>query len=202
LRLFVFVRHAESSANTARVLNSDPAHHFGLSGRGEQQARLLGEQVARFHIDQAVCTRFVRTRQTIELALAGRRIPLRVDADLDEIDAGAFDSAPIAAYWAWKEEHRSSDRFPDGESLDEAADRYAAAVARLLERREQTTLIVCHELALRSILAAAGGAHEPHGQAEVPNAVPYLVDEQALRGALARLQTFRRLDDRNVNAAA
>jgi phosphoserine phosphatase len=202
MRLFIFARHAESAANTARLLNSDPAHQVDLTRHGQQQARLLGEQLAHLQIDQAVCTRFLRTRQTIELALANRGIPLRVDPELDEIDAGTFDGAPISAYWAWKEQHRRSDRFPGGESLDAAAHRYTAAVRRLLDRREQTTLIICHELALRSILAAARTTLHRHGDAEVANAMPYLIDEQALRRTLERLQTSQPFQDRHADAAA
>jgi broad specificity phosphatase PhoE len=202
MRLFVFARHAESAANTAHLLNSDPARQVGLTRHGQQQARLLGEQLAHLQLDEAVCSRFLRTRQTIELALGNRRIPLRVDPDLDEVNAGAFDGAPITAYWAWKEQHRPADRFPDGESLDTAEHRYTAALRRLLERREQTTLIVCHELALRSILAAAHAAAQRRSQPEVANAVPYLVDEQALRGALEHLQTSQLVQDRHADAAA
>jgi broad specificity phosphatase PhoE len=202
MRLFVFARHAESSANTAHLLNSNPAHRVGLTRQGQQQARLLGEQLAHLQIDQAVCSRFLRTRQTIELALANRRIPLRVDADLDEVDAGTFDGAPITAYWAWTEQHQPCDRLPGGESLEAAAHRYTAAVRRLLDRREQTTLIVCHELALRSILAAAHSAPHRHAKAEAANAVPYLVDEQALRRALERLQASHPSQDRRADAAA
>jgi broad specificity phosphatase PhoE len=57
MRLFIFARHAESAANTARLLNSDPAHQVDLTRHGQQQARLLGEQLAHPQIDQAVCTR-------------------------------------------------------------------------------------------------------------------------------------------------
>ena len=202
MRLFVFARHAESAANTAHLVNSDPAHRVGLTRRGQQQARLLGEQLAHLQIDEAVCSRFLRTRQTIAVALADRRIPLRVDPDLDEVNAGVFDGVPITAYWAWKEQHRPSDRFPGGESLNAAAERYTAAVRRLLDRPQQTTLIVCHELALRSILAAASTAPHRHGQAEVANAMPYLIDEQALRRALERLQRSRPFGDRHADAAA
>jgi broad specificity phosphatase PhoE len=202
VRLFVFARHAESAANTAHLMNSDPARRVGLTRRGQQQARLLGEQLAHVQLDEAVCTRFLRTRQTIEVALANRPIPLRVDSDLDEVNAGTFDGAPITAYWAWKEQHRPSDRFPGGESLDAAAERYTAAVRRLLDRSQQTTLIVCHELALRSILAFAGATPHRDVQAAVANAMPYLIDEQALRRALERLQRFRPFQDRHADAAA
>jgi broad specificity phosphatase PhoE len=202
MRLFVFARHAESAANTAHLVNSDPARRVGLTRRGQQQARLLGEQLAHLHLDEAVCTRFLRTRQTVEVAIASRGISLRVDADLDEVNAGTFDGAPITAYWAWKEQHRPSDRFPGGESLDAAAERYTAAVRRLLDRPQETTLIVCHELALRSILAFADTTPHRDGQAEVANAMPYLIDEQALHRALERLQRSRPFQDRQADAAA
>jgi broad specificity phosphatase PhoE len=202
MRLFIFARHAESAANAAHRLNSDPAHRFGLTDDGRRQARLLGDQLAHFQIDQAVCSRFPRAQQTLELALGGRGIPLRIDADLDEVDAGSFDGAPITAYWTWKESHRPSDRFPGGESLNAAAERYTKAVRRLLDRPEPTTLIVGHELALRLILAAADGPVGNYAHAEIPNAVPYLVNEQALRTALERLPVFRRFEDRNMNVAA
>jgi broad specificity phosphatase PhoE len=202
MRLFIFARHAESAANTAHLLNSDPAHQFGLTSDGQRQAQLLGEQLAYLQIDHAVCSRFLRARQTIELALAFRSYSLRVDHDLDEVDAGTFDGAPITEYWAWTKHHQPSDRFPGGESLNAAAKRYTKAVSRLLDQPAQATLIVGHELALRLILAAAGGPASRHTHAEIPSAVPYLVDEKALREALDRLPVFRRFEDRKMHVAA
>jgi probable phosphoglycerate mutase len=179
VRLFVFARHAESAANAARVLSSDPAQLFGLTRRGAMQAHCLGEQLARLQIDQAVCTRFDRTRRTIELALAARPTPLRVEPDLDEVRAGVFDGLPIDAYWAWKQDHGSDERFPGGESLQETAERYIAALRRLLDESSRVTLVVCHELAVRCVLGTS---------AEIANATPYLLDEDALGNALERLE--------------
>jgi len=112
MRLFIFARHGESAANVGGVVSSDPAHGTGLTSRGRAQARRLGAQIANIEIDLAVCTRFLRTRETIDLALHGRTVPLLIEPDLDEINTGAFDGAPIRAYWAWREQHSSSDRFP------------------------------------------------------------------------------------------
>jgi hypothetical protein len=67
-RLFVFARHAESSANLEGLLSSDPARAVGLTARGRTQAHQLGAQLANFDIDLAVCSCFLRTRQTLELA--------------------------------------------------------------------------------------------------------------------------------------
>jgi broad specificity phosphatase PhoE len=199
MRLFIFARHAESAANAIQVISSDPSRSFGLTPRGQEQARLLGAQLAHLQIDQAVYTRFRRTQETVELALAARSVPHRVDADLDEVDAGHFDGAPISDYWTWKDQHRPSDHFPAGESLDTAVHRYTSAVRRLLGRSEQTTLVVCHELALRSIFDAADAPPRRKPTPGFANAVPYLVDEQALHGALERLDVLSH-EDRHAAA--
>jgi broad specificity phosphatase PhoE len=39
LRLFVFARHAESAANAAGLLNSNPSQPVVLTARGRTQAR-------------------------------------------------------------------------------------------------------------------------------------------------------------------
>jgi broad specificity phosphatase PhoE len=182
MRLFVFARHAESAANAAHVLSSDPFRPSALTSRGRAQARRLGSQIDNLDIDFAVCTRFPRTRQTLDLALRGRDIPVIIEPDLDEVRAGVFDGAPIEAYWAWKERHPRSERFPGGESLDEAVRRYADALTRLLARKEAVTLIVAHELALRYMLEAAAGVGEANrSKPRAENAVPYFFDERAVR---------------------
>jgi broad specificity phosphatase PhoE len=202
MRLFVFARHAESAVNAAGLLSSDPSRPIGLTPRGREQARQLGAQLAQLHIDLAVTTRFLRTQETAALALRGRAIPRRVEPDLDEVRAGIFDGKPISTYWAWKEQHARGERFPLGESLDDAIRRYADAVRRLLARAETVTLIVGHELAIRYIAGAASGA-DPLGRSEltIANAVPYLFDEKALRTAVDHLDALAPPERRMESAA-
>jgi broad specificity phosphatase PhoE len=191
MRLFVFARHAESSMNAARLVNSDPSRPVGLSPRGRRQARRLGEQVRNLEIDLAVITRLRRTRDTAELALAARDIPFVIESGLDEVRLGALDGAPIRAYWAWKEKHARSEPFPSGESLDDAARRYAAALRRLVERPGAVALVVTHEIAIRYLLEAASGirALDESGM-KVPNAAPYLFAEPAVRAAIECLDVL------------
>jgi broad specificity phosphatase PhoE len=204
MRLFVFVRHAESAANVAQVLNSDPCRPTALTSRGRAQARKLGAQIANLEIDLAFCTRFLRTRQTAELALRDRGIPLLIEAGLDEVQAGVFDGAPIQAYWAWKEQHAPSERFPHGESLDEAVRRYVDSLHRLLARTEAVTLIVAHELALRYIATAAAGPSPRKLESGIASAVPYLFDERGVRRAAECLDALAQpapLEPQHADAA-
>jgi broad specificity phosphatase PhoE len=195
-RLFVFARHAESEANIANALSSDPARPVALTEHGRQQARELGAQLASLGVDLAVATRFLRTQQTIEITLRGRQVPILIEPGFDEVNAGDFDGAPIDTYWSWKTGHTSDENFPGGESEDDALRRYADALQRLLGRTEPVTLVVTHENALRSIATAA---HDPISlgpDAAFMNAVPYLFDERALRrartGLLARVRPTAR----------
>jgi broad specificity phosphatase PhoE len=185
-RLFVIARHAESVANVARDVSSDPSRPVALTDHGREEAGGLAAQLANVEIDVGVCTRFLRTRQTLDIALAGRDVPVVVEAGLDDVDAGDLDGAPMERYWAWKREHGLHERFPGGESLADALRRYAVALRRLAARTEAVTLVVTHEFPLRHIVAAAADSLSAHDVA-VANAVPYLLDEPALLRAATGL---------------
>jgi broad specificity phosphatase PhoE len=184
--LFVFARHAESTANAERVLNSDPARPVALTARGRAEARALGTQLANVRVDLAVATRLLRTQETIVIALAGRTVPVLIEPGFDEIRAGDLDGGPIETYHLWKKQHGLGDRMPNGESPADAFRRHASGLRRLLGRTEQITFAVIHEHGLRAMVAAA------EGDADLPdlafaNAVPFLFDEIAVRHAAARL---------------
>ena len=181
MRLFVVARHAESTLNAERRVNGDPSVPVGLTERGREEARELGVQLAGLPLEACVVTRFRRTRETAELALAGRDIPLQTEPLFDDIRVGELDGKTIEEYRAWKHRNPRSVPFPGGESLDDAAARYAEGYARLLASPWRTALVVCHEIPLRYLLNAAGGSAELDGPVhELRNATPYLFDERAL----------------------
>jgi broad specificity phosphatase PhoE len=150
-RVFVLARHAESAANVALELSTDTSRPTALTEFGREQARELGAQLAGLTIDLAVGSRLSRTQETIGIALHGRPVPVLIDPDFDEINAGDLDGQPIQAYWAWTEQHAPGDRLPHGESIDDALRRYAGALRRLLARDDLVTLVVTHELAIRHV---------------------------------------------------
>src|SRR5919204_5956884 len=189
VRLFVVARHAESTLNLERRINGDPAVEVALTERGREESRQLGIQVANVPLDLCVYTRFGRTRDTAAIAVAGRGLPTLVEPLLDDIDIGELEGRSIDDYRAWKRVHRRSDPFPGGESLDDAARRYARGFRRLLERPERCILVVCHEIPLRYALNAAGGSDQLDGPVhELRNATPYLFDEPTLERAAEQIE--------------
>ena len=189
MRLFVLTRHAHSALNLAGRVNGDPAVPVPLTEEGRAQAERLGHQLAQIPLELCVHTRFGRTRETADEILRGRTVPQLEEPLLDDIDVGELEGSTIDDYRAWKREHSRGDPFPGGESLDDAARRYAQAFQRLLERGLDHVFVVCHEIAIRYALNAAAGADELDAPVhDVPNATPFLFDGEALARAADGIQ--------------
>ena len=193
MRLLLLARHGQSQLNVRGLVNGDPALDPGLSPLGAEEASSLGRQLASTAIDLCVTSRFPRAQETAQLALGERAatVPHVVDADLDDIKIGDLEGATLDAYRSWKHAHSAADRFPGGESLLEAARRYAAAFERLRARREETILCVCHEIPVRYAVNAAGGSERLDGPLhDVANATPYVFDAAGLERAIGRLRVL------------
>jgi len=189
VELYVFTRHGESTLNSENRINGDPAVPVALTEQGREEARLLGLQVAHVRLEVCICTRFTRTRDTAEIALEGRDVPIEVEPLLDDIDVGDLEGIPLEDYRAWKREHTRRDPFPGGESLDGAARRYAEAFRRLLARAATSVLVVSHEIPLRYAINAADGSDDLDGPAhQLANATPYLFDDEALARAVEGIE--------------
>jgi broad specificity phosphatase PhoE len=189
VRLFVLTRHGRSTLNDEGRVNGDPAVPVPLTEGGREQATRLGRQLAELPIDLCVHTRFPRTRETADAILAGRDVSRFEQPLLDDIDIGELEGETIAAYETWKRAHGRGDAFPGGESLDDAARRYARGFRELVARSERTILVVCHEIPVRYALNAAGGSDELDGpDHSIANATPYLFDEESLARAAVRIE--------------
>jgi broad specificity phosphatase PhoE len=189
VQLYVIARHGESTLNLENRVNGDPSVPVHLTEKGRDEARLLGRQIAHVPFELCVHTRFSRTRETAELALARRGVPFDEVPGLDDIDIGELEGQTIDEYHTWKRAHTRRDPFPGGESLDDAARRYADAFEGLLERPERTILVVAHEIPLRYALNGADGSGDLDRPAHhMANATPYLFDEAALRDAVGQIR--------------
>lgn len=188
MRTLILARHAHAESNAGEIVNSTPPGG-GLSGDGREEARLLGLLVAPDPIDVGFGSRFRRTQQTLELALAGRAVPQIVEPLLDEIGFGSFDGGSLAAYrqWAWQHEPDSS--CPGGgESRAAAALRFAEALSALLSRPEETLFVVSHALPIRYVLDASDGRFPSARLEQVPHATPFRLDRDGVTLAAETLR--------------
>jgi broad specificity phosphatase PhoE len=189
MAIFILARHAETTLNLERRVNGDPRVHVELTDAGVEEARRMGLQLAAVKLDLCVHTRFQRTRQTAAMALEGRSVPFREEPLLDDIDVGMLEGKTIDEYRAWKRAHSRRDLFPGGESLEQAAHRYARAFVGLAGLREEGVLVVCHEIPVRYALNGAAGSDSLEAPVhELPNATPFLFDRDALERAARAIE--------------
>lgn len=195
MRLFIIARHAESALNELSLVNGDPSVRVDLTERGREEAAHLGLQVANIPLDACFHTRFDRTRETARIALAGRDVEFHEEPLLDDIDVGELEGMPIEVYRAWKRVHTRDDPFPGGESMNEAARRYAEGFARLLAAPHEHVLLICHEIPLRYALNGAAGSDQLDGPVRnLENARPFLFAEEPLARAADRIAELAPLD--------
>jgi len=185
VRLFLLARHGQSLFNVDGVINGDPLRDRGLSERGIEEAEKLGGQIAQVAIDVLVVSPFPRALQTANIALGTREIPHFVEPELGDVRIGDLEGLTLADYRDAPAHSDPTQRFPGGESLHEAALRYAASYEGVLERDEEVTLVVCHEIPVRYAINAAAGSDDLNAPThDVSNATPYVFDEAGLRRAV------------------
>jgi broad specificity phosphatase PhoE len=190
VRLFLVARHGQSLFNVDGVVNGDPLLDRGLSEQGIEEAERLAAQIAPVAIDVVVVSHFPRVLQTANIALAHRpEVPHVVDEELGDVRIGELEGRTLDDYRAHPAHSNRRERFPGGESLDEAALRYAGVAERLLARDERVTLVVGHEIPVRYLVNAAGGSDDLNGPLHyVANAAPYVFDRDALARAASRIR--------------
>ena len=188
MQLLLLARHGQSLFNVDGVVNGDPGLDRGLSPRGIEEAERLAGQVAAVRIDLCRVSRFERAHETARIALGARGLELTVDADLDDIRLGELEGRTLGEYRAWKKGRSRDEPFPGGESLNDAARRYADAYERILELPEEHVLCVCHEIPVRYAVNAAAGSDDLDAPLhDVANATPYVFDAAGLARAVENM---------------
>jgi broad specificity phosphatase PhoE len=91
------VRHGESEANVGGYINDDPSRPVALTARGREQAATAAQTLSSIRFTQSYASQFPRARQTAEIILAGRDLPLVIDARLNERRSG-LDGQPVEAF--------------------------------------------------------------------------------------------------------
>ena len=135
-------------------------------------------------------TEFERVRETAELALGDRDVPRLVVPELNDPRYGEFEGGELDAYREWVWGRGPLDAPVGGEHRGEIAARYAAGYRRLLERPEETILLVAHSLPVRYVLDAADGVSPRAKVGLVEYATPYSLTLERLERAVDVLEAW------------
>ena len=162
MKTAILARHAESEFSVRAAVSSDPAVEVGLTPAGVEQARGLGR------------------------SLEGRDVEILVVPELNDPRAGRFDGGPLDEFRAWSWAHGSADEPPGGgESRLALASRLARGYRRVLERPEETVLVVGHALPMAYVL---GG---PTRRIDMLDYVtPHRLSREELEARVERLEVW------------
>jgi broad specificity phosphatase PhoE len=190
VRTLLVARHGESEFSLNQLVNGDPGVACPLTPAGREQARALGVALAEEPIDLCVVTEFERVRETAEVALAGRDVPFLVAPELNDPRYGEFEGGSLDAYRRWVWERGPLEAPEGGEHRGEIAARYAVGFRQLLERPEETILLVAHSLPIRYVLDAGGGLSPRAKVALVEYAKPARLTREELERAIEVLEEW------------
>ena len=190
MRTLVLARHGESEFSLKQLVNGDPGVSCPLTPAGREQARALGEELADEPIDLCAVTEFQRVRETAEVALAGRDVPVLVVPELNDPRYGEFEGGSLEAYRQWVWDRGPLEAPVGGEHRAEIAARYAAGFRRLLARPEETILLVAHSLPIRYVLDAGEGLSPRAKVALVEYARPARLAGDQVAAAVDVLETW------------
>jgi broad specificity phosphatase PhoE len=188
----ILARHGESELSALGLLNGISARAVGLTDEGRRQAEQLGRELASDPIDVCVVTRFTRTRETADLALAGRDVPIVVVPELNEAGFGRYEGLSFDEYRAWAAVAPPEEVVPGdgGESRATIVGRHVLGYRLLLERPEPRVLVVGHGLTVRLLVNAKDGRPPRPLLEPIPCAEPFRLSRAEVERGIERLEEW------------
>ena len=158
----LLVRHGVTPT-TGRILpGRRPGLH--LSDDGQKQAEKAAARIAKIKRVAAIYSSpLERARETAWAIARARRMPIRIERGLLELDIGRWagkklDDLRKVPEWDVVQRHPSSFRFPDGESFSEMQARITGALARLVAQHPGRVVVaVSHADPIKAVVAHALG---------------------------------------------
>lgn len=161
--VILLVRHG-TTPTTGRILPGQ-ARGLHLADEGRRQAEGMARQVAGLSLAAIYASPLERARETAAPVAAPRRLAVRVEPALSDLDAGDWTGASLRRLarkpeWRIVQRHPTGFRFPGGESFVAMQARVTEAIGRIVDRhRGQIVLAVSHADPIKAAVAQALGIH-------------------------------------------
>lgn len=158
----ILVRHGATEANEQRpyILQGD-AIDLNLSETGRQQAKAVGEFLAKYPLSAIHASTMKRAIETAEAIAGHHDLTVETHAELKEADVGTWEGLDWGTIMErYPEEHArffenpAENPYLGGESYNDVHARASAKLEELIDRyRGKTIAVVAHNVVNRSLLA-------------------------------------------------
>lgn len=162
------IRHGETDYN--RQKRNQGQIDVPLNEYGRELAAKTGEGLRGVPFDLCLCSPLGRARETAELILEGRDVPVMIDERIIEVSFGsyegrrwdpkAWDESMPKEFQCFFDEPGKYQAPPDGESLEDLKRRtgeFLEDICHRVEYQDYTILVSTHGAALAGILANIKG---------------------------------------------
>ena len=189
--MIVLARHGESEYSARGLCNGDITVPVGLTERGREESRRLGDALRDEPIELCVTSEFQRARETADIALSSREVSRLVFPELNDPLVGRYEGATVDEYRDWAGSTGSSATpEPGGESRLALVQRYTRGFRLLLARPEELVLAVCHSLPIAYALEARAGRVPAVRVPFAEHATPYPFTREELDEATSLLESW------------
>ncbi|MDJ0342629.1 histidine phosphatase family protein [Streptomyces sp. H10-C2] len=136
------VRHGQTNYSKRYLVNGDPAKPIQLNDEGRQSLSRAWATLPLHAVATWLASEFPRAQQTAFLLMGVPAAELVVDARLNELDYGKFESSPFLEYAVWLDSQGASRRPPGAtESQSEGIRRMLSGVFAALEHPGPRVLV-------------------------------------------------------------
>ena len=143
------VRHGEATLNVVNNVCGGRSD-VPLTEKGCRQAEALASKLP--HIDRVICSPMIRARQTADILMREKSVPIEIDPRLREMDFGKFEGTERGTPEFMKAKSEPACRFSGGESGFQTAARVYSLLDELKgEKSGDSVLLVCHGAIMRII---------------------------------------------------
>lgn len=164
-RIFL-VRHGEVAGNAGDKPAFVGWSDLPLNSRGERQAELVARYLELEKVDAVYASDLQRAKNTAEAIAQKHNLPVRVDADLREVNYGAWEGlsesdllAEYSAQWSARQNDPWNVAAVEGESYEQMWNRFLPKWHQLVENHAgETAVLVAHNGLIRMLLCFLLGA--------------------------------------------
>ena len=163
------IRHGESEANVAGIINDNPARPVNLTERGRVQAEAASKELRAVRFTHAYASEFPRAQQTAKILLRHHACPLQIDARINERHTG-MDGLPVRTFHDLVYPDPLRIKPEQGESFLEQMERLRSFMNEIAAcHPDGIVLAVSHENPILAALALAADDPEQIARGKIAN---------------------------------
>jgi broad specificity phosphatase PhoE len=142
----IIIRHGQTNYNKKDLCNGLPNPRVRLTELGKKQAKIAAKKLATKKIEVIFVSKLLRSRQTAKAINQYHKVPILMDARLNDRLMGVFEGQPASLFYKWRDQQANpwTAKPRGGESYEHMKKRVTSFLNDLQKLNYKNVLIVTH----------------------------------------------------------